>query len=379
MGEVITTTRQIRVLAAGVIAALALALPAGVNAANESLEASFSLEPQSGSFFNNAFKSANWQTEGTVTVPPGETEILPSKVIDIGNPAGEMTFNPGNMPVCGPSEIGPGLTSVPVDVMVARCPNSVLGNGTAQFAFNRIPTVLLDGQIVAFNGGTRNGNALLKIYAYSYATNVGIYTEGVLNNAGRLKFEVEQLTADSAVTTLNLAIPGERQVLSGVDPGGDDVILPKGQKANYVQARCSTGQFPWDSLFTHGTRDSDNTPTSPDTFTMDSGSEACTGVTAKAKIRSVKLKGPKKVKRNKKSTYKVKIKNTGAVAAKGVKVKMTGKGVKGSANAGNIPAGKTKTVKVKAKFSKKGKIKTTVKVTSKNAGKRNVKTTVKVK
>ena len=37
--------------------------------------------------------------------------------------------------------------------------------------------------------------------------------------------------ADSAVTTLNLAIPGKRQVLTDVDPGGSEVILPKGEKA----------------------------------------------------------------------------------------------------------------------------------------------------
>ena len=130
------TMRKIKAFATGAVAALALALalPAGANAANETLSSSFSLEPQRGSFLNNGFKAANWKVENTVSVPPGEPEILPSKVIDIGNPQGEMTFNPGNMPVCG-NEIGPGNVSVPVDVVVARCPNSVLGNGTAQFAF----------------------------------------------------------------------------------------------------------------------------------------------------------------------------------------------------------------------------------------------------
>ncbi len=371
--------KLIKTAVAGFVLAFALAVPAGANAANESLSSTFSLEPQSGSFFNNGFKSANWEVANTVSVPAGEPQILPSKVIDIGNPQGEMTFNPGNMPVCGPSEIGPGLTSVPVDVMVARCPDSVLGNGTAQFAFAQIPTVLLDGQIVAFNGGTRNGNALVKIYAYSYATNVGIYTEGVLNNAGRLKFDIEQLTADSSVTTLNLAIPGTRQVLSGVDPGGDDVILPKGQKADYVQAKCSTGQFPWDNLFTLGTRDTNNDPTSPDTFISDSGSEACTGVTGKAKIKSVKVNGPSKVKRNKKATYKVKIKNTGVVTANGVRVKMTGKGVSFNTSVGKIGAGKTRTVKVKLKARKKGKVKATFKATSKNGGQKSAKKTIRVK
>jgi hypothetical protein len=371
--------KLIKTAAAALVLAFALALPAGANAANESLEASFSLEPQSGSFFNNAFKPANWQTEGTVTVPPGETEILPSKVIDIGNPQGEMTFNPGNMPVCGPSDIGPGLTSVPVDVMVARCPNSVLGNGTAQFAFARIPTVLLNGQIVAFNGGLKNGLPLVKVYAYSYDTNVGIYTEGVLNNAGRLKFEVEQLTADSSVTTLNLAIPGTRQVLTGVDPGGSDVILPKGVKADYVQAKCSSGQFPWDSKFTHGTRASDDTPTSPDTFTMDSGSEACTSVTGKAKLAKPKVSGPNQVKLRKTTVYKVRVKNTGVVTAKQVRLRVSGRGVKVNIPVGQVGAGKSRTVRVRTRFARKGNVKASFRLTSKNAGSKTVNRTIRVR
>ena len=372
--------RKIKAFATGAVAALALALalPAGANAANETLSSTFSLESQNGSFLNNGFKAANWKVGNTVSVPPGEPEILPSKVIDIGFPQGEVSFNPGNMPVCG-NEIGPGNVGVPVDVVVARCPNSVLGNGTAQFAFNRIPTVLLDGVVVAFNGGTRNGNALVKIYAYSYATNVGIYTEGVLNNAGRLKFDIPQLTADSSVTTLDLAIPGERQVLPGIDPGGDDVILPKGQKADYVQAKCSTGQFPWDVMFTHGTRDTDNTPTSPDTFTMDSGSEACTGVTGKAKLAKPKVSGPNKVKLRKTTVYKVRIKNTGVVTAKQVRLRVSGRGVKVNIPVGQVGAGKTRTVRVRTRFVRKGNVKASFKLTSKNAGSKTARRTIRVR
>ena len=365
---------------AGLLFALALAVPTGANAANESLSSTFSLEPQSGSFLNNGFKPANWRTEGTVSVPAGEPQILPSKVIDIGNPQGDMTFNPGNMPVCGPGEIGPGLTSVPVDVMVARCPDSVLGNGTAQFAFAQIPTVLLDGQIVAFNGGTKNGLPLVKVYAYSYDTNVGVYTEGVLNNNGRLKFDIEQLTADSSVTTLNLAIPGNRQVLSGVDPGGDDVILPKGQKADYVQAKCSSGEFPWDSKFTLGTRDSNNDPTSPDTFVEDSGSEACTGVTGKGKLSKVTVKGPSKVKRRQEGHLQGQDQEHRSCGSHGRQAQGLRTGESASTrSAGKIGSGKTKTVKVKVKFRKKGKVKATFKVNSKNGGSKTAKKTIKVR
>ena len=370
---------KLQAFAVGAGLLFALAVPTGANAANESLSSSFSLEPQSGSFLKNGFKPANWRAEGTVSVPAGEPEILPSKVIDIGNPQGEMTFNPGNMPVCGPSDIGPGLTSVPVDVMVARCPNSVLGNGTAQFAFAQIPTVLLNGVVVAFNGGKKNGNALVKTYAYSYDTNVGVYTEAPLTDAGRLKFDIEQLTADSSVTTLDLAIPGTKQVLSGVDPGGDDVILPKGQKADYVQAKCSSGEFPWDSRFTLGTRDTNGDPTSPDTLLSDSGSEACTGVTGKAKLAVPKVSGPKKAKRGKTTVYKVRIKNTGQVTAKQVRLRVSGRGIKVNLPAGQIAAGKTKTVKVRIKFRKKDKVKAAFRATSKNGGTRTARRTIRVR
>ena len=141
-----------------------------------------------------------------------------------------------------------------------------------------------------------------------------------MNNDGRLKFDIEQLTADSSVTTLNLAIPGNRQVLTGVDPGGDDVILPKGQKADYVQAKCSSGQFPWDTEFTLGTRDTDGTPTSPDTFTSDSGSEACTGVTGKGRVANIKVKlKNKRIRAGKKAKVGVTVRNGGNATLKKVR------------------------------------------------------------
>ena len=165
--------------------------------------------------------------------------------------------------------------------------------------------------MVAFNGGLQDGRPLVKVYAYSYDTMVGIYTEAALQTDGSLDFDVPQLTFDSSVSELNLAIPSKNITLNNLGPGAETVILPKGEKSDYVQAKCSTGSFTWASDFTFGTRDTDNTPTSPDTFASDSGSQACTGVSGKAKLGGVKVKGPRKVTRNKVTTYKVKVKNTG--------------------------------------------------------------------
>jgi DNA-binding beta-propeller fold protein YncE len=99
----------------------------------------------------------------------------------------------------------------------------------------------------------------------------------------------------------------------------------------------------------------------------------------KAKIGKVKVKGPSKVKKGKKATYKVKISNSGNAQATGVKLKVKGKGAKAKKKVGKIAAGKTKTVKVKLKFKKSGKVKLTFKVTSSNAGGKSVKKKIKVK
>ena len=90
------------------------------------------------------------------------------------------------------------------------------------------------------------------------------------------------------------------------------------------------------------------------------------------------MKGPAKAKKGKKATYKVTVTNSGNADVTGVKLKVQGKGVKAKKNAGTIPAGASNTVKLKLKFKKPGKVKTTFKVTSSNAGGKSVKKKVKV-
>jgi DNA-binding beta-propeller fold protein YncE len=115
----------------------------------------------------------------------------------------------------------------------------------------------------------------------------------------------------------------------------------------------------------------DSTPATR-TFTVDT-------TVYRAKIGKVKVSGPGKVKKGKKATYKVKIKNSGNAKAKGVRLKVKGRGVSFNTSVGKIVAKKTKTVKVKLKAKKPGKVKVTFKVTSKNAGGKSVKKKIKVK
>ncbi len=104
------------------------------------------------------------------------------------------------------------------------------------------------------------------------------------------------------------------------------------------------------------------------TFTVDTSDKPA----PVARISKVTVKGPKKVKKNKKATFKVRISTTGNTAATNVKIKVSGKGVSSSANVGKIDAGKSRTVSVRVKPKKPGKIKVTFKVSSGNAGGKTV-------
>lgn len=376
---------------------LGLALPAAANAAGETLDAFFSLKPQSGQFLKSGFKPANWEIGNTVQAlgDPKPAVILPSKVINLQFPADAMTFNPGNMPVCGLDKVGPPPVSLsaPVETIVARCPDAVIGNGTAKFVLNRNnlnPNAVLKGQIVAFNGGLTTGtptpgfpawpagSPLLRIYAYSYDTGVAIYTEAAYVD-GNLTFNVPSLTQDSSVSELNLAIPSTQKTLTNLGPGQVTAVLPKGKKSDYVKGQCATGEWPWSATFTHGTRDTGGNPTSPDTFSNDSGVETCTGVVGKATIGSVKVTGPSKVMRGKPVVYKVAIRNSGALAATGVRLRVGGRGIAVNSSVGQIAPGATRTVSVRAPFRSKGKIRASFRVTSNNAGSKTVNRTITVR
>jgi hypothetical protein len=326
------------------------------------------MQPQ-GALYNNAYSPINWGVSTDILT--SDPQISPMKVAKLNLPPGSTTFNPRkNMPVCPDDKVGPWPTnmSVPVDIIVDRCPNSVLGNGTAQFALAQNNALRLDGLIVVFNGGYQNGLPKLKVYAYSYDTGVGIYTESLLQKDGSLDFNIPILTADSSVTQLTLDIPGKRKVLENWGAGQVRVVLPAGQDRSYVRARCTNGAWPFSASFDLGSRDSSGNPTTPTTVISGNDSLTCSGTLAKAKIQWVAASGPRKAKRNRPTTYTVRLRNSGAKAANNVWLRIAGRGVKLNKKIGSIGASQTRTVRVKVKFRKPGKVKAQFRISSANAG-----------
>lgn len=349
---------------------------------------SFSLEPKTGtSFFSNEFKSADWRVETGASAPnPPILELLPTRETTLRlPPSSMMTFNPGNMPVCPDDEIGPETNnSVEIPVIVARCPDSIIGNGTATFLLNRVNNPnssppSLDGQVIVFNGGLNGGQPRLKFWAYSYDTGVAIFTESTISPEGVMVIPIPQLTSDSAVNSLNVNLPGKTitEYLPGVDK---TVTIPGGKKADYVRAKCDTSIFPYSADFLLGRRLTDGTPVGGQEEYRDIGEDIpCTGVPAVAKLGKLTVKGPSTARRGKTATYSVTIPNVGGATATGVRLRVAGRGVSINSSVGSIAGESRRTVRIKAKFKSKGKIKATFTASSSNAGTQKATKTITVK
>jgi hypothetical protein len=351
------------------MASIAFAGPA--NATDESAATNLTMTPQGDKLYKAVPVPVNWRVDVEVTAPASSPQVMPMKRVDVQFPK-DMSFNPDDKktPPCPADKIGPDVNlSIPPDAAIARCPDSVVGNGTAELylAKNNSPTgpTLKDPVLLVFNGGRdNNGDPQIRIYGYSKQTNYGVYMHGTLQD-GRLNVAIPRLSFDSAVGNFNLNIPGTNAPEAN----------RRGQDKNFVQAKCSTGKWITDATFTLGARNDANEDEGPtSTITAPQLVQDCVALPGgpPVKFGPVKVKGPKSVKKGKKGTFKVTIKNNGETTASGVKVGASGKGAKGSANAGSISAGSSKTVKVKVKFTKKGVSKVKFQVKSGKSSKAKV-------
>ncbi|MBN8866645.1 MAG: VCBS repeat-containing protein [Solirubrobacterales bacterium] len=97
-----------------------------------------------------------------------------------------------------------------------------------------------------------------------------------------------------------------------------------------------------------------------------------------AAIGKVKVSGPAKVRKGRVAKFKVVVSNSGNAPARGVKLNVTGKGVRLGKAIGNVAGGAARTVVVKVKPKRTGKVKLKFAVRSDNAGGRIVGKTIRV-
>jgi hypothetical protein len=380
----------LRIVAAALTLLLAISIPALANASDEFADAEITIEPRvRATFFSNAFSAAEGTVSTAIRLPgsfPAYPKITPMKVADVGFPPSSlMTFNPKrSMPVCPDDQLGPPPTtnSIPVPNMLTRCPGALLGNGTAVFALaqSTSPAARRDGELLIFNGGLVGGLPKIKIYAYSYDIQVGIYTSAVLQPDGRLRFDMPKLPFDSAITEINLSIPGKPVVLPKPDLG-ITVRLPAGLDQNYIQARCvGSAGLPWRTDLTLGERATEDDSTEePELVVSDSGVAPCRGVSAAPRLAELRVTGPIDVVRNRLTVFRVKVRNLGGTDAKGGLLSLSGRGVSATLPVGSIPGGRTRTFTIRTRFQDRGLVRATIRLNTSNAGSRVASRSIKVR
>ena len=363
-------------LVAIVVALVAsLTVAASAQAANETVEGTTNISARKGPLYQAKPVPVNLTIRAEVTTPPASPTVNPLKNTTTVFPQG-VSFNPNNKktPPCTDKMLNVTSNLSDAEGVVNACKNSVVGTGTSAIFLAKInkPNTLIDDPIlVIFNAGKDNkGQAKIKIYGYSKFTNVGILMYGTLVK-GVLDVAVPVLSNDSAVKYYQFDLPGP--LLDRPDIN----VKTRGLDPNYVHGLCpASGVLKTNSSFVLGERAyPSGTPTGPST-TVESPetTQNCTGSKGKAKL-SVKVKGPKAVKRGRKGTFRVTITNRGTGIAKGVKVTATGGG---KGKAGNLKPGAKKTIKVKTKVTGRKGSKKTLTFTAKGGATGKAKVRVRV-
>ena len=98
-----------------------------------------------------------------------------------------------------------------------------------------------------------------------------------------------------------------------------------------------------------------------------------------ARIGSVTISGPARIRKGRTRTYTANISNSGDAEAFGVMLRVSGRGVRSSASVGSIDAGATRNVSIRVRPRTAGRVAVTFKLASDNAGGKTVRKTITVR
>lgn len=349
MRKLISVAMAIALAGSLALAASASAVPSFVGSLNP--------QPQ-GKLYKEVAKPVNLNIDVKITPAPGDATLLPQIQTQIQFPDGMDFYPDPKMPVCeredsSTGKVGPGYLpeSLPPAAAIGLCPNSIVGEGRADLYLSQIvspATFITDPIMTVFNNGTdKNGKGRILVSAYSASTGAGILIGGSIDAKGLLKIDIPRLTADSSVPAYQLAIPGTT-----------------GQDSKFVRSICKTGTWTDQEGVLLGKRNTQGTISDELQLNGAVNATACEGLRGKARLANVKVKGPKKVKANRKAKFKVTVKNRGTASARNVKLVAKGAG-KGKKKVGKLIPGAKKTVRIKVKVKGKKGAKVAVKIKAK--------------
>lgn len=365
--------RKATILLLALLGPLVLATPPSTAAQ----EVEFSIEAKAaGGLFREVARPVAASLHIRVSPPADVATVTPMINSRVIFPA-EMSFNPDPAvtPVCPKSVVGP-TTNLGLGIarLVALCPDSVIGTGTAGiYLFQQKSFRLGDPQVVIFNAGrTRAGDPRIRLYSFSKAAGAGLLMEGSLDRKGRLNIPIGVLPYDSAISDMTLGIPGEPiEVEDEQSPTGKSTVV--GLDRRYLRAVCDDGMWEARGRFSFATRDeATGTLTSPVSLAdAIAPSLVCKGRRGKARLAPLRVSGKRTFRPGGKRTFRVLVRNRGTAVARGLTVKVSGGG-RGHAQSRNVAPGRKRSVPVKVRFFRSGKTRRTLNVMVRGQGTKRV-------
>jgi len=333
---------------------------AGAQAQNESIGLSLEARPSAGALFREVERPVDASLTVTVTAPSGQPTVTPLKVANVTFPS-DMGFFPdaSKTPACGEDALNDqsNLAGGVADI-VALCPRSVVGTGTAVVQLGKLNLpqfTLVDPRLVIFNAGRNEaGRPRITIYGYSKTVNSGLLMHGVLATDGELKIAVGVLPADSSVSQFTLGIPGDPIEVEDPESGSGTSTF-KGLDPQYLRATCSTGTWTATGAFVLGERAyPSGDPTGTETM-LDSNpfSLPCDGRPGRPKLRIDRIKGPSRIDPGGKGRFVVKVTNFGTATARKLTVASSGAAT-GTRRDGSLAPGATRNIALRVKAKRGG-------------------------
>lgn len=241
-----------------VVAAALAALVGGVSIAGAAGETATVNYGVKGKFSPKSYK--NGQLTFGLNIATTQATILPMKLAKLTfPPKAKMTFVPRKgLPVCKASQTA--LSAAPAQAEQA-CGKSRVGNGDATFQLGQSASqgAFRVGSVLIYYGGMVGKNVKLRFSAWSDDTRAGVYAEGILKPNGKMDIAMPRLTADSAVTSLNMAIPGRAKTINWAS--GGTTALAAGVDRGFVRVKCRQGEtLKFSGIFDLGSRSDTGQP-----------------------------------------------------------------------------------------------------------------------
>jgi len=348
----------------------------------EQVAVSMTIKPRGGPLYRAGSVPVNARIDVGVSAPSGQMYVTPTRAGKVRFPDDIILRPRGSLPACTDAKLNAAMDlSIPPAEVIAKCPESVIGNGSSTLYLSGMKTAAVQAVMVIFHAGlTSEGRPRLKLWGYTKNLTAGLLMQGTLRPDNSLKIVVPSLPLKTAIGEYSLNVPGTAPIIYDGKPVPGSV----GLDPSYVKARCGSGEWLLSATATLGKYFDDGRPDGPAYHVPAPDFRLpCVGRPGRppggpARIGRVSVNGPGRVKRGRSAIFRVGVSNPGGTALGAGRIVARGRGARGSAALGRVPAGGRRTVPLRVRFARKGRVRVAFTLRGRTGTAKTVTRTVKV-